>query len=79
MTDTNPVIETFFVVLNKLDADPKNVRKTYSKEGIKELAATIRADGYRLLQNIFVRNGEKRGRFFVTAGGRRLAALIHLA
>lgn len=79
MTDTNPVIETFFVPLNKLDADPKNVRKNYSKEGIKELAATIRADGYRLLQNIIVRKGEKRGRFFVTAGGRRLAALTQLA
>ncbi|GEC33931.1 hypothetical protein N181_29250 [Sinorhizobium fredii USDA 205] len=79
MTDTTPVVETFFVALNKLDADPKNVRKTYSKDGIKELAATIRADGYRLLQNIIVRKGEKRGRFFVTAGGRRLAALVHLA
>ncbi|MCW0001556.1 ParB/RepB/Spo0J family partition protein [Pararhizobium sp. YC-54] len=79
MTDTNPVIETFFVALNKLDADPKNVRKTYSKTGIEELAATIRADGYRLLQNIIVRKGDKRGRFFVTAGGRRLAALLQLA
>ncbi|MCA1371575.1 ParB/RepB/Spo0J family partition protein [Bradyrhizobium sp. BRP14] len=79
MTDTNPVIETFFVPLNKLDAFPKNVRKSHSKDGIKELAATIRADGYRLLQNIIVRKGEKRGRFFVTAGGRRLAALTQLA
>lgn len=79
MTDTQAAIETFFVSLNKLDADPRNVRKTYTKEGIAEMAATIRADGYRLLQNIVVRKGDKRGRFFVTAGGRRLAALTLLA
>ncbi|MFB9952549.1 ParB/Srx family N-terminal domain-containing protein [Rhizobium puerariae] len=79
MTDTQTATETFFVPLNKLDADPKNVRKTYSREGIAEMAATIRADGYRILQNIVVRKGDKRGRFFVTAGGRRLAALNLLA
>ena len=79
MTDTQAATETFFVPLNKLDSDPKNVRKTYSKEGIVEMAATIRADGYRILQNIVVRKGDKRGRFFVTAGGRRLAALNLLA
>jgi ParB family chromosome partitioning protein len=79
MTDTQAAIETFFVPLNKLDADPRNVRKTYIKEGIAEMAATIRADGYRLLQNIVVRKGDQRGRFFVTAGGRRLAALTQLA
>ena len=71
--------ESFFVPLNKLDRDPKNVRKTYSKEGVAEMAATIRADGYRLLQNIIVRKGDKRGRFFVTAGERRRAALLFLA
>jgi ParB family chromosome partitioning protein len=32
--------ETIIIPLNKLDVDPKNVRKTYSAEGIKELAAT---------------------------------------
>ncbi|WP_292239362.1 ParB N-terminal domain-containing protein, partial [Mesorhizobium sp.] len=61
--------ETITIPLNKLDVDPKNVRKTYSAEGIKELAATIRADGYRLLQNLIVRKGDKKGRYFVTAGG----------
>ncbi|TAA50528.1 ParB/RepB/Spo0J family partition protein [Shinella sp. JR1-6] len=79
MTDTQQQTESFFVPLNKLDRDPKNVRKTYSKEGVAEMAATIRADGYRLLQNIIVRKGEKRGRFFVTAGERRRAALLLLA
>ncbi len=71
--------ETIIIPLNKLDVDPKNVRKTYSAEGIKELAATIRADGYRLLQNLIVRKGDKKGRYFVTAGGRRRAALLLLA
>lgn len=71
--------ETIIIPLNKLDVDPKNVRKTYSAEGIKELAATIRADGYRLLQNLIVRKGDKKGRYFVTAGGRRRAALFLLA
>jgi ParB family chromosome partitioning protein len=79
MTETQIPTESFFVPLNKLDRDPKNVRKTYSKERIAEMAATIRADGYRLLQNIIVRKGDKRGRFFVTAGERRRAALLFLA
>ncbi len=79
MTDTNAGTETIMVALNKLDRDPLNVRKTYSKEGIEELAATIRGDGYRILQNLVVRKGDKRGRFFVTAGGRRHAALDLLA
>ncbi|WP_255571231.1 ParB/Srx family N-terminal domain-containing protein [Ensifer sp. ENS12] len=71
--------EIITVALNKLDADPKNVRKTYSVEGIEALAANIRKDGYRLLQNLVVRRGDKKGRYFVTAGGRRLAALNLLA
>ena len=71
--------EIFLVPLNKLDVDPKNVRKTYSTEGIEALAANIRADGYTLLQNLVVRKGNKRGRYFVTAGGRRRAALELLA
>jgi hypothetical protein len=79
MTDINAGTETIMVALNKLDRDPLNVRKSYSKEGIEELAATIRGDGYRILQNLIVRKGDKRGRFFVTAGGRRHAALDLLA
>ncbi|RVE87039.1 ParB/RepB/Spo0J family partition protein [Sinorhizobium meliloti] len=67
------------VALSKLDADPRNVRKTYSGEGIEALAANIRADGYRLLQNLVIRKGDKKGRYFVVAGGRRLAALNLLA
>ena len=75
MTKIQTAIEAFIVPLNKLERDPLNVRKTYSKEGIEELAATIRADGYRLLQNLVVRKADKKGHFLVTAGGRRLAAL----
>ncbi|KSV92901.1 ParB/RepB/Spo0J family partition protein [Sinorhizobium sp. GL28] len=71
--------EIITIALDKLDHDPKNVRKTYRKEGVEELAANIRADGYRLLQNIVVRKGDKKGRYFVTAGERRRLALSLLA
>ncbi|WP_292408540.1 ParB/RepB/Spo0J family partition protein, partial [Mesorhizobium sp.] len=78
-TGEKPMTETIIIPLNKLDLDPKNVRKTYSAEGIAALAGSIRADGYRLLQNLVVRKGDKKGRYFVTAGGRRRAALNLLA
>ncbi len=74
---TNSDITT--IALDKLERDPKNVRKTYRKDGIEELAANIRADGYRILQNIVVRKADKRGRFYVTAGERRRLALNLLA
>ena len=32
------------VALSKLDADPRNVRKTYSAEGIEALAANVQAE-----------------------------------
>ncbi|AYG64533.1 ParB/RepB/Spo0J family partition protein [Rhizobium jaguaris] len=67
------------IALNKLDADPLNVRKTYSEDGIEELAANIRHDGYRLLQNLVVRKSDKKGRFLVIAGERRRLALMLLA
>ncbi|WP_234897207.1 hypothetical protein [Sinorhizobium medicae] len=54
MTDINSV------ALSKLDADPRNVRKTYSAGGIEALTANIRADGYRLSQNLVVRRGDKK-------------------
>jgi ParB family chromosome partitioning protein len=60
------------IALGKFDPDPKNVRRTYTESGIRELAASIKANG--LLQNSMVRAG-KNGRYFIIAGGRRLAAL----
>ncbi|WP_312367004.1 ParB N-terminal domain-containing protein [Ensifer sp.] len=60
------------IELGKLDLDPQNVRKTPGAENLQELAANIEANG--LLQNLIVRKGRK-GRYFVTAGGRRLRAL----
>lgn len=69
--------ETKLIPLNKLDADPKNVRKTYGAGGVAELAASLLANGQ--LQNLVVRPGDKKGRFYVSAGGRRLAAFRHLA
>lgn len=67
---------TIIIELNKLDTDPDNVRKTYSEDSIVALAASIKANG--VLQNLVVRTGKK-GRYFVTAGGRRLKALLLLA
>ncbi|WP_437406369.1 ParB/Srx family N-terminal domain-containing protein [Sinorhizobium meliloti] len=49
------------------------------RRGHRGAAANIRADGYRLLQNLVVRKGDKKDRYFVVAGGRRLAALNLLA
>ncbi len=61
------------IALNKLDADPKNVRKTYTKESIESLSASILANG--VIQNLVVRKASK-GRYLVTAGGRRLQPSI---
>jgi ParB family chromosome partitioning protein len=67
---------TVIIELNKLDADPKNVRKTYDPAKLAELAVNIDAEG--VLQNLVVRAGDKRGRYFVTAGERRRRALLML-
>ena len=79
MTNQKTQSDIITVHLDKLDRDPKNVRKTYRSEGIEALAANIRADGYRVLQNLVVRKAEKRGRFYVIAGERRRLALEYLA
>ncbi|MGE7156794.1 ParB/RepB/Spo0J family partition protein [Methylorubrum rhodesianum] len=65
------------IALDRLSPDPLNVRKTYRPEAIAELAASIKAVG--LLKNLVVRKAKKRGHFYVSAGGRRLAALNMLA
>lgn len=75
MTEANTII----VALNKLDQDPRNVRQTYEDAEILEMAASIKARNFRLIQNLAVRPGEKRGRFYVTAGGLRRAAFLYLA
>jgi len=68
---------TILIELNRLDADPKNVRKKYDPTKLADLAVNIEAEG--VLQNIVVRAGDKRGRYFVTAGERRRRALLILA
>lgn len=65
------------IALDKLDLDPLNVRKTHDDKNIAELAASIFANG--LLQNLIVRTGIRKGRFYVSGGGRRLKALLLLA
>ncbi len=64
------------IPLNKLLAWEGNVRKTDADKGIDELAASIAAHG--LLQSLVVRK-DKRGKYAVVAGKRRLLALKALA
>jgi len=64
------------IPLNKLLAWEGNVRKTDPDKGIDELAASITAHG--LLQSLVVRK-DKRGKYAVVAGRRRLLALKALA
>ncbi|MBB3175585.1 ParB family chromosome partitioning protein [Endobacter medicaginis] len=69
------------VPLDKLLADPRNVRHGFPDSGIAHLADDLAMNG--LLQNLVVRhetsdNGEPTGRYFVTAGRRRHSALKHL-
>jgi ParB family chromosome partitioning protein len=70
------------VPLSKLVPSEKNVRRTGREAGLEELAASIAAHG--LLQSLSVRpvldaDGAENGKFSVTGGGRRLAALKLLA
>lgn len=82
MANTNPAAATVNLPLNRLHPSPDNVRRTGGEEGMRELKASILAHG--LLQNLNVRRevgprGGPTGRYFVVAGGRRLAALHSLA
>ncbi|MCU0886150.1 MAG: ParB/RepB/Spo0J family partition protein [Beijerinckiaceae bacterium] len=61
-----------FIPLKALQPSPLNARKTGKKEAVEELAASIAAHG--LLQGLTVVAVEG-GRYQVSAGGRRLAAL----
>jgi ParB family chromosome partitioning protein len=63
---------TTTISFNKLFAWDGNVRKTGSRKGIADLAASIAAHG--LLQSLVVRK-DKRGKYAVIAGRRRLLAL----
>ncbi|MGE4338050.1 MAG: ParB/RepB/Spo0J family partition protein [Pigmentiphaga sp.] len=76
--------ETFIreVPLSKLVPSEKNVRRTRRDAGLDELAASIAAHG--LLQSLSVRpvlnqDGTETGKYAVSGGGRRLAALKLLA
>lgn len=82
MSDIHTSIPVCEIALSKLIQCDANVRKTFSKDGFAELAASIAAHG--LMQNLTVRpetglDGAPTGRYEVLAGGRRLAALTRLA
>jgi len=68
---------TTSIPLNQLASWDGNVRKTAGTDaGLAELSASILAHG--LLNNLVVRK-DRKGKFAVVAGGRRLQALLHLA
>jgi len=82
MTETETTTIIRDVPLSKLVPSEKNVRRTGRETGLEELAASITAHG--LLQSLSVRpvldaDGAETGKFSVTGGGRRLAALKLLA
>ena len=64
------------IPLNKLAAWDGNVRKTGADTGLAELSASIAAHG--LLQSLVVRK-DRKGKYAVVAGRRRLLALASLA
>ncbi len=63
------------IPVSKLSISARNVRRTTSTAPIDGLKADIKARG--VLQNLIAvpANGRKKGRYEVTAGGRRLTAL----
>ncbi|MFY0601645.1 MAG: ParB/RepB/Spo0J family partition protein [Cyclobacteriaceae bacterium] len=61
------------IPLNKLDVAPENARKTNITARQDELKASLKA--YGLLQPLLIRPADKKGRFFVVDGQRRLLAL----
>lgn len=66
------------IKLNALTISEKNVRKVSAADlEDQQLIASIGSQG--LLQNLIVVKSKKRGKFEVVGGGRRLAALQHLA
>ena len=68
--------ETITIPLSKLLAWEGNVRQTEPDKNIDELAASIASHG--LLQSLVVKK-DKRGKYAVIAGRRRLLALKSLA
>ncbi|PPI82389.1 hypothetical protein KEHDKFFH_19845 [Marinobacter maroccanus] len=66
------------IKLNALTISEKNVRKVSAADiEDQQLIASIVSQG--LLQNLIVVKSKKRGKYEVVGGGRRLAALQHLA
>jgi ParB family chromosome partitioning protein len=67
-------MSTAFISLSKLEVSAANAHKAFSKSDIEEMQASILAPG--LMQNLVVTEAQKgRGRYYVVAGARRLAAI----
>jgi len=72
-TDFTVTTDITAIALSQLIPSKDNARRTGSKDGIGQLAASIAAHGLR--QNLNVRPVEGTNRFEVVAGSRRLKAL----
>ena len=70
---TAQIAATIKVAASKLAIDPLNARKTFNAAKLAELAESIAHEG--VLQNIVVRPADKKGHYFITAGGRRFRAV----
>lgn len=70
---TAQIAATIKVAASKLAIDPLNARKRINATKLAELAENIAHEG--VLQNIVVRPAEKKGHYFITAGGRRFRAV----
>lgn len=75
MTNQEPTIVS--IPLNHLTVAPENARKTHVNARLDELKASIKA--YGLLQALLIRPSDKKGKFLVVDGQRRLLALKALA
>lgn len=73
---TAQITDTIKVAISKLAIDPLNARKRVNATKLAELAESIAHEG--VIQNIVVRPAEKKGHFYITAGGRRFRAVTAL-
>ena len=58
--------------ISKIDPNPEQPRKFFDDNALKELADSLKRDGF--LQPIVVASGEKKGRYIIIAGERRWRA-----
>jgi len=71
-SSTRNAAEVMLVDINQIDPNPAQPRKIFDENSIKELANSLKQDGF--LQPIVVSQGSTPGRFIIVAGERRWRA-----